>query len=117
MTGTIVFWNSHQSFIAESSARCLYWRVIYGTLYNVNLYIYYYLQFSGSCYFSLIFIFHIDIVYECIVLRCIVENKLTYLLTWAFRVNLILVLILSDYRGPIYMGSNMTPWVLQGFKI
>ena len=25
-----------------------------------------------------IFIFHIDIVYECIVLRCIVENKLTY---------------------------------------
>ena len=35
---------------------------------------------------------------------------------WAFRVNLILVLILSDYRGPIYMGSNMTPWVLQGFK-
>ena len=33
---------------------------------------------------------------------------------WAFRVNLILVLILSDYRGPIYTGSNMTPWVLQG---
>ena len=30
---------------------------------------------------------------------------------WAFMVNLILVLILSDYRGPIYMGSNMTPWV------
>ena len=29
---------------------------------------------------------------------------------WAFRVNLILVLILSDYRGPIYMRSNMTPW-------
>ena len=26
-----------------------------------------------------IFIFHIDIVYECIVLRCIVENKLTYI--------------------------------------
>ena len=40
------------------------------------------MQFSGSCYFSLIFIFHIDIVYECIVLRCIVENKLTYLLTY-----------------------------------
>ena len=35
----------------------------------------------------------------------------------AFRVNLILVLILSDYRGPIYMGSNMTPWVLQGFNM
>ena len=34
---------------------------------------------------------------------------------WAFRVNLVLVLILSDYRGPIYMGSNMTPWVLQGY--
>ena len=34
---------------------------------------------------------------------------------WAFRVNLILVLILSDYRGPIYMGSNMTPWVLQQY--
>ena len=31
-----------------------------------------------SCYFSRIF--HINIVYECIVLRCIVENKLTYLL-------------------------------------
>ena len=28
------------------------------------------------------FIFHIDIVYECIVLRSIVENKLTYLLTY-----------------------------------
>ena len=26
-----------------------------------------------------IFIFHIDIVYECIVFRCIVENKLTYI--------------------------------------
>ena len=26
-----------------------------------------------------IFILHIDIVYECIVLRCIVENKLTYI--------------------------------------
>ena len=39
------------------------------------------MQFSDSCYFSLIFIFHIDIVYECIVLRCIVENKLTYLLS------------------------------------
>ena len=36
---------------------------------------------------------------------------------WAFRVNLILVWILSDYRGPISMGSNMTPWVLQGFKV
>ena len=34
---------------------------------------------------------------------------------WAFRVNLILVLILSDYRGSIYMGSYMTPGVLQGF--
>ena len=32
---------------------------------------------------------------------------------WAFRVNLILVLILSDYRGSIYMGSYMTPGVLQ----
>ena len=42
------------------------------------------MQFSGSCYFSLIFIFHIDIVYECIVLRCIVENKLTYLLTYYY---------------------------------
>ena len=31
---------------------------------------------------SLIFIFHINIVYECIVLRCIVENKPTYLLTY-----------------------------------
>ena len=38
----------------------------------------------------------------------------SYMAHWAFRVNLILVLILSDYRGPIYMGSNMTPWVLQG---
>ena len=36
---------------------------------------------------------------------------------WAFRINLILVLILSDYRGPIYMGSNMTPGVLQGYSI
>ena len=35
---------------------------------------------------------------------------------WAFRVNLILVLTFSDYRGPIYMGSNVTPWVLQGFN-
>ena len=26
-----------------------------------------------------IFIFHIDSVYECIVVRCIVENKLTYI--------------------------------------
>ena len=34
---------------------------------------------------------------------------------WAFRVNLILVLILSDYRGSIYMGSYMTPGVLQGW--
>ena len=42
----------------------------------------YYLQLSGSCYFSLIFIFHINIVYECIVLRCTVDNKLTYLLTY-----------------------------------
>ena len=44
----------------------------------------YYLQFSGSFFiFHFIFIyFHIDIVYECIVLRCIVENKLTYLLTY-----------------------------------
>ena len=41
----------------------------------------YYLQFSGSCYFSLIFIVHINIVYECIVLRCTVENILTYFLT------------------------------------
>ena len=36
---------------------------------------------------------------------------------WAFTVNLILDLILSDYRGPIYMGSNMTPWVLQNIVI
>ena len=35
---------------------------------------------------------------------------------WAFGVNLILVFTCSDYRGPIYMGSNVTPWVLQGFK-
>ena len=34
----------------------------------------YYLPFSVS-------FFHIDIAFECIVLRCIVENKLTYLLT------------------------------------
>ena len=42
------------------------------------------MQFSGSFFiFHFIFIyFHIDIVYECIVLRCIVENKLTYLLTY-----------------------------------
>ena len=33
---------------------------------------------------------------------------------WAFGVNLILVFTCSDYRGPIYMGSNVTPWVLQG---
>ena len=26
-----------------------------------------------------IFIFHIDSVYECIILRCIVENKRTYI--------------------------------------
>ena len=51
------------------------------------------MQFSGSCYFSLIFIFHIDIVYECIVLRCIVENKLTYLLTYmGVPVHLIVLL-------------------------
>ena len=30
----------------------------------------------------------------------------------AFRVNLILVMTLIDYRGPIYMGSNVTLWVL-----
>ena len=41
----------------------------------------------------------------------------SYMAHWAFRVNLIFVLILSDYRGPIYTGSNMTPWVLQGFKV
>ena len=35
---------------------------------------------------------------------------------WAFRVNLILVFTFSDYRGPIYMGSNVTPWVLQGWS-
>ena len=29
---------------------------------------------------------------------------------WAFRVNLILVFTFSDYRGPIYMGSNVSPW-------
>ena len=29
---------------------------------------------------------------------------------WAFGVNLILVFTCSDYRGPIYMGSNVTPW-------
>ena len=39
----------------------------------------------------------------------------SYMAHWGFRVNSILVLILSDYRGPIYMGSNMTPWVLQGY--
>ena len=38
---------------------------------------------------------------------------LSYLAHWAFRVNLILVLTLSHYRGRIYMGSNVTPWVLQ----
>ena len=32
-------------------------------------------------FFYFFFFFHIDIVYECIVLRCIVNNKLTYLLT------------------------------------
>ena len=36
-----------------------------------------YVLFAISGLFLLIF--HIDIVYECIVLRCIVENKLTYL--------------------------------------
>ena len=42
----------------------------------------YYLQFSGVLfYLFLFFIFHIDIVYECIVLHRIVKNKLTYLLT------------------------------------
>ena len=33
---------------------------------------------------------------------------------WAFRVNLILVFTFSDYRGRIYMGSNVIPWVIQG---
>ena len=33
---------------------------------------------------------------------------------WAFGVNLILVFTCSDYRGPIYMGSNVTPWVNTG---
>ena len=33
---------------------------------------------------------------------------------WAFRVNLVFVLTFSDYWGPIDMGSNVTPWVLQG---
>ena len=47
------------------------------------------MQFSGSFFiFHFIFIyFHIDIVYECIVLRCIVENKLTYLLTLSSAVT------------------------------
>ena len=34
----------------------------------------------------------------------------------AFRVNLILAFTFSDYRGLIYMWSNVTPWVLQGFN-
>ena len=38
---------------------------------------------------------------------------LSYLAHWVFRVNLIFVLTLSHYRCPIYMGSNVTPWVLQ----
>ena len=34
----------------------------------------------------------------------------------SFRVNLILVLTFSDYRGPMYMGSNVTPWVQETDK-
>ena len=37
----------------------------------------------------------------------------SHLAYWAFRVNLIFVLTLSHYRGPIYMGSNVTSCVLQ----
>ena len=40
-----------------------------------------YLQFSGLfciCIYFYFFIFHIDIIYECIVLPC---NKVTYLCT------------------------------------
>ena len=41
----------------------------------------YCLQFSGLFFIFTYkyFFLHIDIVYECIVLRCIVENKLTYI--------------------------------------
>ena len=35
--------------------------------------------FIFICTYFCFCIFHIDIVYECIVLRCIVKNKLTYL--------------------------------------
>ena len=41
----------------------------------------------------------------------------SYMAHRAFRVNLILVFTFRDYRGPIYMGSNVTPWVLQGFNM
>ena len=49
------------------------------------IYIYYmnYSLFSGLffiCNYFCFCIFHIDIVHECIVLRCIVKNKRTYLL-------------------------------------
>ena len=46
------------------------------------------------------------------VVRVNKSRILSYLAHWAFRVNLILVLTLSHYRGPIYMGSNVIPWVL-----
>ena len=49
-------------------------------LYNVNLYILFAI-FWFMLLFSY-FVFHINIVYECIVLRCTVENKLTHLLTY-----------------------------------
>ena len=38
----------------------------------------------------------------------------SYMAHWAFRVNFILVLTFNDYSGPIYMGSHVTPWVIQG---
>ena len=49
--------------------------------YNMNLYVLFAI-FWFIFFFSNYFYFHIDIVYECIVLRCIVENKLNYLLTY-----------------------------------
>ena len=63
-------------------------------LYNVNLYVLFAI-FWFIFYFPLFF--HIDIVYECIVLCCIFENKLTYLLTVIIEtVTLVEVDVLTD---------------------